>query len=259
MRIGDIEIIPVSDGTGKLPSAYMTNSDWSAHKDLLDEDGNFDIQIGCFLVRTKDKTVLIDAGTGPLEIGPFKGGQMPSRLAEAGVKPEEIDLVLLTHLHMDHIGWVVRDGQPYFPNATVRFGEKDLDQFIRVDNPDMLATQMIQTLEPLGRIEMIASDGEIVPGVSTLHAPGHTLGHLCVVVSSGDERAFLLGDAIGCPVQIEEEEWGAMSDVDPKLAKRTRETLFKELEETQDVLSAAHFPELEFGRVLRGEGKRYFA
>jgi glyoxylase-like metal-dependent hydrolase (beta-lactamase superfamily II) len=259
MRVGDIEIIPVSDGPGKLPSAYMTNSDWSAHKDLLDVDGNFDIQIGCFLVRTKDKTVLIDAGLGPMEFGPFKGGQLPDRLAAVGVKPADIDLVLLTHLHIDHIGWVVRDDEPYFPNATVRFGEKDLDQFVRSDNPDFVAAPMVATLEARGLADPIRSDGEIAPGISTLHAPGHTLGHRCVVISSGDQRAFLLGDVIGCPVQIQESEWGAMSDVDPKLAKRTRETLWKEIEGTDDLVTAAHFSELQFGRILRGEGKRYFA
>ena len=259
MQVGDIEIIPMSDGPGKLPSAYMTNSDWSAHKDLLDEDGNFDIQIGCFLVRTKDKTVLVDAGLGPLEFGPFKGGQLPGKLAEAGVKPEDIDMVLLTHLHMDHVGWVIQNGAPYFPNATVRFGEKDLDQFVRTEKPDFVAAPMVDALEARGMIDPITGDGEVLPGISTLHAPGHTLGHLCVVVSSGDQRAFLLGDAVGCPVQIEESEWGAMSDVDPKLAQRTRETLFRELEATQDFMTAAHFPELQFGRVLLGEGKRYFA
>jgi glyoxylase-like metal-dependent hydrolase (beta-lactamase superfamily II) len=167
--------------------------------------------------------------------------------------------VLLTHLHLDHIGWVVRDGEPYFPNATVRFGEKDLDQFVRTENPDFVAAPMIAALEARGLVDPITSDGEIAPGISTLHAPGHTLGHRCVVISSGDQRAFLLGDVIGCPVQIEEQEWGAMSDVDPKLAKRTRETLWKELEGTEDLVTAAHFSELQFGRILRGEGKRYFA
>jgi glyoxylase-like metal-dependent hydrolase (beta-lactamase superfamily II) len=259
VQVGDIEIIPVSDGVGKLPSAYIPNADWEAHKDLLDADGNFDIQIGCFVVRTNDKTVLIDAGLGPLEVGPYKTGELPGRLTAAGIKPEDIDLVLITHLHIDHIGWVVRDGKPYFPNATVRFGEKDLDQFIRVDTPDPAASQMIQTLEPHGLIETISGDTEVVPGVSTMHTPGHTLGHLCVVVSSGDQRAFLLGDAITCPIQLGEGDVAAISEVDSNLAKRTRETLIKELEGTEDILVAAHFPELKFGRLLRGEGKRYFA
>ena len=259
MRIGDIEIIPVSDGVGKLPSAYMPNADWEVHKDLLDEDGNFDIQLGCFVVRTKDHTILIDAGIGPFELGPFKGGQLPSNLSRAGVKAADIDLILLTHLHMDHTGWIVQKGELTFPNATVRFGEKDLGQFVHTENPDVVAGPMVAALESRGLVEPISSDGEVAPGVSTLHAPGHTLGHLCVVVSSGDQRAFLLGDAIGCPIQIEDAEWGAISDVDPKLAKRTRESLFKELEGGQDVAVASHFSELKFGRVLLGEGKRYFA
>jgi glyoxylase-like metal-dependent hydrolase (beta-lactamase superfamily II) len=109
-------------------------------------------------------------------------------------------------------------------------------------------------------IQPIEADGEsIAPGVTARAAPGHTLGHHCLVLSSGTERALLLGDAIACPVQLEEPEWSAMSDVDPGLAVRTREALFRELEDSSDVAVAAHFPELRFGRVMLGEGKRYWA
>jgi glyoxylase-like metal-dependent hydrolase (beta-lactamase superfamily II) len=117
----------------------------------------------------------------------------------------------------------------------------------------------VEVLLEAGKVDPITEDGEIVPGISTLHAPGHTLGHRCVVLSSGDERALLLGDAVTCPVQLEETDWGAMSDIDPAMSKRTREALLKELEGTGDMTLGSHFPGLEFGRVLRGEGKRYFA
>jgi glyoxylase-like metal-dependent hydrolase (beta-lactamase superfamily II) len=92
-----------------------------------------------------------------------------------------------------------------------------------------------------------------------IDTPGHTLGHMSVVVSSGTQRAFMLGDAVGCPAQLEDSEWAAMSDIDRDLSSRTREALYRELEGTEDVLVGSHFPELRFGRVLRGEGKRYFA
>ena len=82
---------------------------------------------------------------------------------------------------------------------------------------------------------------------------------MSVVVSSGDQRAFLLGDAMACPAQLEDAEWAAMSDIDPKLSSRSREALYKELEGSDTVAVASHFPDLQFGRVLRGEGKRYFA
>lgn len=259
MRIGDIELFAVNDGEGKLPSSYLPSADWESHKELLDAEGNFNIDFGCFLIKTGGKNVLIDAGIGPITLGAFRGGDLPANLAKHGVGPEDVDLVIFTHLHIDHIGWTAQDGKPYFPNATIRFGAKDIDQFITAEKPDQFTAPVYDVLDKAGRLEPIDADGEVAPGISTLHTPGHTLGHLCVVVSSGDQRAFLLGDAIACPIQLEDSEWSAMSDIDPKLSARSREAMFKELEGTNDVAVASHFPGLEFGRVLRGEGKRYFA
>jgi hypothetical protein len=79
-----------------------------------------------------------------------------------------------------------------------------------------------------------------------------------VVLSSGSERAFILGDAISCPVQLEESEWSGMGDVDPKLARQSQEAVAREAEGTGALLAASHFPGLTFGRVLRGEGRRYW-
>jgi glyoxylase-like metal-dependent hydrolase (beta-lactamase superfamily II) len=257
VKLGDIEVVPVNDGEGKLPSSYIPKLDWERHRQLLDDEGNFPINLCCFLIRTGKQNILIDAGLGPVDLPPFRGGDLPQNLAAEGVRPEDIDLVLVTHLHLDHIGWLVRDEQPFFPNATVRFGERDLDQFIRTENPDGFAKPVVEALA--GRIETISSDGEVAPGVSVLQTPGHTLGHLSVVASSGTKRAFLLGDAMACPAQFEDAEWSAMSDVDPAMSSRSREALYRELEGTDDVVAASHFPELRFGRVLLGEGKRFFA
>ncbi len=259
MQLGDIEIVPVNDGEGKLPSSYIPKLDWETHKDLLDDEGNFDINLACFLIRSDKQNVLVDAGLGPVTFPPFRGGDLPGNLAKAGLAPEDIDLVLITHLHVDHIGWLVQDGKPYFTNATIRFGEKDLDQFIRAENPDGFAAPIVEVLDAAGRIETIDADGEVAPGVSTLKTPGHTLGHLSVVASSATLRAFLLGDAMACPAQFEDAEWAAMSDIDPDLSSRSREMLYRELEGTADVAAASHFSELKFGRLLVGEGKRYFS
>ena len=243
MKIGDIEILPASDGEGVLPSTYLPSVDWEKHKPLLDGEGNFAIALGCFLVKTRGRNILVDAGLGPVTFPPFRGGDLPSNLANAGVTPDDIDIVIITHLHVDHIGWLVRDGKPYFPKATVRFGERDLDQFIRTDNPDGFAKPVIDVLDPAGRIETVSGDDNVAPGVNVLQTPGHTLGHVSVVVSSGEERAFLLGDAMACPAQLEDAEWAAMSDIDPKLSSRSREALYKEMESPGAVAVASHFPD----------------
>lgn len=259
VKLGSLDITPISDGVANLPAAYFPNADWESHKALLNEEGNIAVPIGTFLVRTDGQTVLIDAGLGPLQTPFISGGALIEGLAEADVRPEDIDLLICTHIHLDHVGWVFQNGALTFPNATVRLGVEDTEHFSNDPFSAEFAKSMIEALNAAGRLEPIDSDGEVAPGISTLHAPGHTLGHRCVVLSSGDERAFLLGDAVTCPVQLQETEWEAMSDVDPKLAIRTREALWKELEGADVDVVAAHFPGLQFGRILKGEGKRYFA
>ncbi len=261
VRIGEIEVTPLSDGHFDMPPSYFgENADWEPHKGLLNDDGNLVVPIGCFLVRTGDQTVLVDAGFGEIDVGFGRGGDLPAELARAGVAPGDIDLVVCTHLHADHSGWLVKDGVPFFSNATVRFGAGDWDQFV-VDGTDTPQTKAdVQLLADLGRVDVIDGDGvAVAPGMTARLAPGHTAGHVVLILASGDARAVLLGDAVTCPVQLEEPDWGAMSDVDPTLAARTREALYRELEGTDTLAVGAHFPGLEFGRVLPGQGKRYFA
>ena len=117
----------------------------------------------------------------------------------------------------------------------------------------------MEALATTDRLEPMEGDlVAIAPGITARHTPGHTMGHYGLVLSSGDERAVLLGDAVECPLQLEEPDFSVISDVDPALAARTREALWAELEGTPALVTAAHFPGLEFGRVMRGEGKRYF-
>ena len=259
MNLGELRIDAVADGTAKLPPAYFPNADWGPHQQLIGPDGMVDISLGCFLVRAGDRTVLIDAGIGPVDGPIFQGGQLPERLKEVGAVPEDIDTIICTHLHIDHVGWLVRDEKPFFPNATVHFGQADWKQFVTDVPASDMTRKAMEVLDAAGRAAPVEGDTEVAPGICTRDAPGHTHGHICVVLSSGKERALLLGDAVTCPVQLAEPDWQAMSDVDPELAKRTRECLWRELEGTDNVAVAAHFPDLRFGRILRGQGKRYFA
>lgn len=173
---------------------------------------------------------------------------------------DEIDTVVCTHLHADHAGWLVQDGEPFFPRATVRFGRADWDQFVLQEAAPPWIRDAMLLLEERGRLDPVDRDSvAIAPGVTAGAAPGHTHGHQVLVLSSGGERAVLLGGAITCPVQLEEPDWQAISDPDPDLASRTRQTLVAELEGTDDLTIAAHFPDLRLGRVLLGEGRRWFA
>jgi glyoxylase-like metal-dependent hydrolase (beta-lactamase superfamily II) len=261
VRIGEIDLLPLNDGVAKLPPAFYVGLDFGAHQELLADDGKVHIPIGCFLIRTGDRTVLVDAGLGTLTASWGQGGQLPGALAAAGVSPLDIDTVVCSHLHVDHIGWLADVGteRPLFANATVRYGTADWQHFVTDAQEDDPTRRTFELLADADRLDPLDGDDlAIAPGVTARHTPGHTLGHYGLVVASGDQRAVLLGDAVECPLQLAEPDFYAMSDVDPALAARTREAVWQELEGTDTLMTAAHFPGLEFGRVLRGEGKRYF-
>jgi glyoxylase-like metal-dependent hydrolase (beta-lactamase superfamily II) len=259
VQIGDITLIALSDGMLAMPTSWYRGIDWQRHTDLLGDDGKLHIPIGCYLVRTGDLTVLLDAGMGPVTNGLGRGGELPNALARAGVTPADIDLVVCSHLHMDHAGWLVEDGRPYFPNATVRFGAGDWDAWVASAPEGDRIRDAMERLAGLARLEPIEGDMvALAPGLTARFTPGHTAGHYALVVSSGEARAYLLGDAVECPLQLEEPDLSIISDMDPELSRRTREALWRELEGTTALLGAAHFPELRVGRVLPGRGKRYF-
>ena len=260
MFIGDIELVPLNDGFCRLPPEFYVGLDWSSHQDMLTADGFLEIPIGCFLLRTADRVVLIDAGMGTWDADWATGGQLPGELARVGVSPGDIDTVVCTHLHADHVGWLVQKEAPFFANATVRFGLGDWAQLVESPTADEEVAENMRLLSSLDRLDPI--EGDVVglaPGLTARHTPGHTPGHYGLVISSGVERAVLLGDAVECPLQLDEPDFYAMSDVDPELSRRTREALWRELEGTDTLVGAAHFPGLEFGRVLRGKGTRWLS
>jgi glyoxylase-like metal-dependent hydrolase (beta-lactamase superfamily II) len=179
-------------------------------------------------------------------------------LADMGCSPRDIDTVFLTHLHPDHVGWVAQQGKPFFDRATVVFGGADWEPLIASAPADDPFRTGMETVAAAGRTKPIQGDMvAIAPGVTARHAPGHTPGHYVLVIASGTERAFLLGDAVACPLQLTENDIGFLTDVDRAMAARTREALFRELENQSIGIGMDHFPGLEFQRILRGQGRRW--
>jgi glyoxylase-like metal-dependent hydrolase (beta-lactamase superfamily II) len=265
-RIGDLEVLVVSDGYAKFAAtAYYrgtTAEHWEPHKRWLDHEGNLEFPFSCFLVRSGDRRVLIDTGLGSEEMYTFHGGALLGELAAAGVPPEDIDTVFVTHLHVDHCGTCILNEEgaprPTFPNAAYRWTTDEHAHWQSAEHPGtgFSVPAMFEALS--GRLEPANEGDSLAPGVSVIATPGHTPGHAGVVLSSGADRAFILGDAISCPAQLEEAEWSGLGDVDRKLARRTQDAVAREIEESGALLATAHFPGLTFGRVLRGEGRRYW-
>jgi len=187
-------------------------------------------------------------------------GTMLASLVAAGVEPAEVTDVVFTHLHFDHIGWASADGVPCFPNATYRCARADLDYFSDPGAAADAFTELVfgalsavDRLAPvLDRLEVWDGDQPVAPGVDVVLAPGHTPGSTLVMVSSRGERALLLGDIVHCPLELADEEFVLLGDVDQELADRTRERVRRELDGENVLAAAAHFPELQFGRLLAG-------
>jgi glyoxylase-like metal-dependent hydrolase (beta-lactamase superfamily II) len=275
MKVGDIEILPVIDGSARLQPTMAftgtTEADWAPHRGLLDEDGMLELAMGGFLIRSADRVAIVDAGVGQSPLPQLSGGAFLDSLASHDVTPDEVTDVIFTHLHFDHIGWASRDGFPVFPNATYRCDARDWEYF--VDPPAELASQPLDEDNPLAplvapgsgrpllepvahRLDAWDADGSLLPGLDVRLAPGHTPGSGVMVLSSGTARAVLLGDVAHCPVELLEDEWAGIGDVDPELARRTRVALMREYDGLDVPITASHFPGLRFGRVLSGQGKR---
>ena len=257
MEVGDYRVDPVMDGWGAfVPTKAFrgtTDDDWAPHRDLLDGEGKLGFSMGGFLIRGGGRTTLVDLGLGPRSFLGIDGGRMLESLSALGVEPAEVTDVVFTHLHFDHIGWATTaEGEATFPNATYRCHPADWEHFT-VDHPG----EELEMLAPVAdRFEMWSGDGNLLPGLDTLGAPGHTPGSTVLVVSSGTARAMMLGDVVHCPIELVDDEWDGMYDVDPDLARRTRLALNRELEGSDVPVAAAHFPGLQVGRLLPGEGTR---
>lgn len=231
MQVGVVTIEGVSDGSLPAPPTLMfnkTDQDWLQHSQFLDDDGMLPIEMGGFLVRTGDRLALVDTGIGP-HAAPERTGMFMRNLAALGVRPSEITDVVLTHLHFDHLGWATDGERRLFGDATYRCHEADWEFFMgSTPFDDSLAVSLMggrtssEMLPPIAdRLETWGGDGTILPGMDVRSAPGHTPGSTVIVISSGTERAMLLGDVVHCPAELLSNDWEMIGDVDKHLAQRS--------------------------------------
>jgi glyoxylase-like metal-dependent hydrolase (beta-lactamase superfamily II) len=260
LRVGERTILALSDGVVVIPPRFIGTPEHptAAHDILRGADGRAPLPVGCFLVPG-GTTVLIDAGYGPADHegrGTLVGGGLLGALAGNGFQPEDIDIVALSHLHPDHVGWLAdAEGRLTFSRAQVLVGRPDWEYFVEGSDAALPLAAHIRAgllaIAQAGRLTLLDADGPVAPGITRLGAAGHTPGHSVFVVSDGRDRALLLGDALYCPAQLTHTDWAALTDVDPDLARTTRRHLADDLAARGGMAVGCHFPGLRAGRALQ--------
>ena len=255
--VGNVELVSVKDGDTTRPPVQMfpesTIEQWrSDFPELLNADDEIEMRYGSVVVRSGGKLILVDTGIGQPD------GIMMDELRQRGIDREAVEIVFMTHLHWDHVGWNMSDGSPTFPRARYLVPRADWEHWTQ---PSVLegAPQMRDQVMPLDelRIMDLIDDGyRITDEVTAVSTPGHTPGHTSVRISSAGQHGFILGDAAHNVAQAHYTDLNAGVDTDQAQSRRTRTELFDRLEAEGALVSAGHFPEPGFGRFVRVQGRR---
>jgi glyoxylase-like metal-dependent hydrolase (beta-lactamase superfamily II) len=257
VRLGSLVLQPVSDGALNLDPAAIFNDaqpdEWQPRVQR-DADGRVALGLTCLLVQAGDRRILVDTGFGTRPDNPAVG-RLAEGLAALGLSATDIDTVVVSHPHGDHIGGATfgagDDARVSYPDARYWLGRADWDYFTK---PDVLEQRagLADKLLPLAKAERLdLADGEqeIAPGVRLLPLPGHTPGHMGVVFTAGQEVGIYVGDMIHHPLQIEHPDWCPTFDALPPLSRETRRTLLERARRDRSLLLSYHLPFPGIGRI----------
>lgn len=232
--VGPVTVVALHDGEGTffLPRneafPHATPEQWrlaDAHDPRArTPDGQWLLRFRCFAIRHDDgRVTLVDAGIGPADSPAASWapvpGRLPDELAAAGIDRADVDTVVITHLHTDHVGWAVV-GTPYFPNATYLAPRADADA-IEDLNPE-LRERLLDPLAAADQLRLVAGDTPIAAGVKVVATPGHTPGHQSVLLQYADAAVLLTGDLLVHAIQLVAPDVAYTGEVDPDAARDSR-------------------------------------
>lgn len=253
------------------PEMLEENRDWLYPIYFKPGGSHFTLCIQSFLIRTPHHTILIDTCVGNHKPRKSRGfwdqmasDQYEKNLAAAGVSVADIDMVMCTHLHTDHVGWNTKleNGQwvPTFPNARYVFSEKELNYWTErhAEAPEAAPwiTDSVLPIVAANRCDLVRNDHVLTDGIELVASPGHTIDHCSVHVhrtgaNAPYERALITGDMIHSPIQARYPELGMMSDYDSPQAGRSRRAIFDRYMDTPTLMCTSHFPSPSTGRFER--------
>lgn len=280
IRIGEVTIerivelegpfLPALDMFPELTPALLDEHRHWLAPDALDADGMLRLCFQSYVVRTPHHTILIDSCIGNDKERPNRPAWHMKRddtfmkgLAAIGLAPADIDVVMCTHLHVDHVGWNTRleNGHwvPTFPNARYIFGATEFAHWTATNDKTPVAPFIDSVLPVVAarQADIVAEDYAVGEHLRLLATPGHTPGHVSVLLGKGRDDALFTGDILHSPLQLRHPELSPKFDVDPALAARTRRAVLERLCDTATLCCTAHFPSPSVGRIRReGSGFR---
>lgn len=262
MSLGAFEITALLDGTVPMPLDKLYTNTTPAHVEEALAAAFLkvpvELSVNAYLVNTGERLVLIDAGTGDL-LGP-RLGRLPEALAASGYRTDQVDAVILTHIHTDHSGGLVADGKRVFPNATLHASRREAGYWLDGRNRDAapeakktLFDEAVAAVAPYrdaGRLHLFDDDADPVPGFGSVLRPGHTPGHSAIVVENGGETLMVWGDIThGDVLQFDEPGVTIDFDVDPARAAETRRQAFADAAARRYWVAGAHIAFPGIGHV----------
>ncbi len=267
-RVGDIEVTALLDGYMAMPHAFVIGYDDAAarqstkqaHRRFTEDMASF--PVNGYVIRTGSQVILMDAGA-PSFLAPGVGG-LAANLRAAGFDPKDITTVLMTHLHVDHIGGLLGDdGKKQFENAAFMCAQAEWD-FLHDDAVRAAAPEEFRPVLDLARNNvapytdqqtLFAGEKELFTGVTSIPLPGHTPGHTGYAIHSNGESLLIWGDVIHLTtMQFANPEWGVVFDADPELAKKTRIAMFDRASADQMAVAGMHIDFPGIGYVERSGG-----
>lgn len=284
-KFGDTTVSAVVEHRGNFMSPLAMYPDATeeaveSHRPWMERDGLYDpvekmciLSFHSYLIRTAHHTILIDTCVGEDKERPARPNWHRQKwpwmdnLRAQGVAPEEVDFVMCTHLHPDHVGWntQLRNGQwvPTFPNAKYLFAKSEFDYWHALagdeDNPRRQA--FIDSVLPIAEAKkavMVENDHEIEVGIWLEPTPGHTPGHVAVHLEHGGSRGLFTGDMMHHALQVPECQWSSVFCSDAELSRATRTAVLERCADSDVIVLPQHFPNSSAGRVVGKGGKMIF-